>query len=105
MQSASASLNVPASAGLGASSPDLSSLLNVTIQVEGVTSSSLNLEASLDGAAWVVIKTGLANGLSTLASLIAAGATVMFLRVQTVTIGGGETPAVIVLGQDSRSDH
>ena len=100
MLTQSVALVVPTSAGEGAPSIDLSQYSGVTIQVAGVTASSLNLEASVDGTNFVAIKTGLANGISTLDTLLAsARATVKFLRVHTISIGGGETPTVRVLAQ------
>lgn len=105
MISASVALQVPASAGDGAPSYDLSTFADITVQTAGVTASSLNLLASADGTNFVAIKMTLANGIATLSSLIAAGVTVKYLRVHTVSISGGETPTVTVLAKDTRSDN
>lgn len=103
MQSQQTSLAVPQSAGNGATSFDLSTYVNVTVQVGGVTASVLGLEATADGVNYVTIKTPLANGFYTLSDLIKPGVTVLGLRVATTSIGGGETPTVTVLAQDTRS--
>lgn len=94
-----ASLAVPASAGDGAPSFDLSRFWRVTLQFAGITASSLNLMATLDGTNWVAIKTTLANGIHTLDELLVGAGCVKYLRVHTVSIGGGDTPTVTLFGQ------
>ncbi len=94
-----AALAVPGSAGDGDPSFDLSRFWRVTLQFAGITASSLNLMATLDGTNWIAIKTGLANGIHSLDELLAGAGCVKYLRVHTVSIAGGETPTVTFVAQ------
>jgi hypothetical protein len=100
MNAQSLQLPIKQTAGEGAESIDLSAYERVTIQISGITSSVLALEASLDGVVFSTIKTPLANGIHTLDDLIDGNpAAVMFLRVNTTSIANGETPVVTYLAQ------
>jgi hypothetical protein len=92
-------LQVLAAPGEGAASFDLSAYSRITIQSAGITSSVLNLEATMDGTNWIPIKPTLANFIYSVESLIAPGVSIRGLRVNTVSIGGGETPTVTFLAQ------
>jgi hypothetical protein len=99
VESQTAELAIPGSAGHGAPSIDLSKYFNISVQAAGITSSELNLEASIDGTNYVAIKATMGVAIYTLAALIGAYAAVKYLRVTTVAISGGDTPTVTFLAQ------
>jgi hypothetical protein len=98
-------LAVPATAGAGTASYDVSSWVRIAIQIAGITASVIFVEATVDGSNWVAVTpTTAVNGIVSLDHFFGGATCVRYLRAHTTSIAGGETPIVTVLGQDSRTD-